>query len=154
MITFGSIYDDRLKDAKKMLFKVLPKLKDNSYDIRGYKFSDVTEVRENGVLVCAYTTINSEGDKYIIINNMFQKERLEALASLLAHELTHVLKKPTVDEEVAAYTMEAIAWQRLKKDDIKETELTKILDFVLDLYNKNAIRNYVENSKFYGKQLK
>ena len=85
---------------------------------------------------------------------MFQKERLEALASLLAHELTHVLKKPTVDEEVAAYTMEAIAWQRLKKDDIKETELTKILDFVLDLYNKNAIRNYVENSKFYGKQLK
>ena len=41
-ITFGSIYDDRLKDAKKLLFKVLPKLKDNSYDIKGYKFSSVT----------------------------------------------------------------------------------------------------------------
>ena len=75
-ITFGSIYDDRLKDAKKLLFKVLPKLKDNSYDIKGYKFSSVTEVRDDGVTICAYTMVDNYGDKYIVVNNKSEAYKL------------------------------------------------------------------------------
>ena len=152
-ITFGSIYDDRLKDAKKLLFKVLPKLKDNSYDIKGYKFSSVTEVRDDGVTISAYTMIDNYGDKYIVVNNKFQKESLEALASLIAHELTHVLDKPTVDEEVEAYTNEALAWNNLKNDKIKSSELTEILNHVLELCRQGEIRNYVVNSGFYQDNL-
>lgn len=152
-ITFGSIYDDRLKDAKKLLFKVLPKLKDNNYDIKGYKFSSVTEVRDNGVTICAYTTVDNYGDKYIVVNNKFQKESLEALASLVAHELTHVLDKPTVDEEVEAYINEALAWNKLKNDKIEPSELTEILNHVLELCRQGEIRNYVVNSGFYQDNL-
>ena len=97
--------------------------------------------------------VDNYGDKYIVVNNKFQKDSLEALASLIAHELTHVLDKPTVDEEVEAYTNEALAWNKLKNDEIKSSELTEILNHVLELCRQGEIRNYVVNSGFYQDNL-
>ena len=75
------------------------------------------------------------------------------MVSLIAHELTHVLDKPTVDEEVEAYTNEALAWNKLKNDKIKPSELTEILNHVLELCRQGEIRNYVVNSGFYQDNL-
>ena len=151
-MTFGSIYNDRLIDAKKLIVKTMPELKNNSYNIRWYRFENTTDFYNN-TTICAYTAIDKYGDKCIIVNNDYEKEDLRALACLLAHELTHVLKTPTLEEEIQAYKNEAKAWDKLKSDDIKPSELTKLLDFISLIHKQGEIEQYITNSNFYINQL-
>ena len=152
-MTFGSIYNDRLIDAKKLIVKTMPELKNNSYNIRWYKFENTTDFSNDDTIVCACTAIDEYGDKCIIVNNDYEKEDLRALACLLAHELTHVLKTPTLEEEIQAYKNEAKAWDKLKSDNVKPSELTKLLDFISLIHKQGEIEQYITNSDFYINKL-
>ena len=145
MYGYENIYNYRLKDAKKLALKINPDLKDNSYNIKSIIFYDTT-LLNNQLEVFACTAKDQFGDKSILINQKYQKDDIEPLSCLISHELTHRLDIPTIEQEISATIKEVKTWQKLKRDDIKISELTNRLDQLLIKHSNNELEDFIKNS--------
>lgn len=67
--------------------------------------------------VHALATSDNYGNMYILINPKHRRAPDAAIASLIAHEMTHQLKETTLEEEVRAWTNEVTQWIKLKKQN-------------------------------------
>lgn len=89
----------------------------------------------------ALTCKHKSGSLYILINNKHQNAPTEALACLLSHEVTHQDDLSSYEEEVHAWTTEAIIWISLKNSDKKlnnselnNNDLVKRLNTIEKMY--------------------
>ena len=109
----------------------------------------------------ALATSDNDGTMYILIDSKYQNEPPEALASIIAHEITHQLPRATLDEEIQAWTNETRQWIEFKKNNPKlalldenKYRLVKRLNYLEKLYtagnNSNElIAEAVMNNKAY-----
>ena len=89
----------------------------------------------------ALATSDNDGNMYILIDSRYKNEPPEAIASIIAHEITHQLPKATIEEETLAWTNEAIQWIKFKKlnpklaqFDENQYRLVKRLNYLERLY--------------------
>ncbi len=111
----------------------------------------------------ALATSDGQGTDYILINSRFKDEPEEAIASIIAHELTHQLAKTTMEEEIKAWTNEAKQWIYCKKTkpdlaylDEKKYPMVRRLNYLERLYKEancssRLIAELVENNTAYNK---
>jgi len=109
----------------------------------------------------ALATSDNDGNMYILIDSKYQNEPPEAIASIIAHEITHQLPKTTMEEETLAWTNEALQWIKFKKLNPKLAQLdenkyrlVKRLNYLERLYvngnNSNElIAEAVSNNRSY-----
>lgn len=140
---FDNIYNYRLKDAKKLALKINPELENNSYKFYDIVFYDTNSLN-NQLEVFACTAKDQFDNIYILVNQKYQKDDIEPLSCLISHEFVHILKTPTLEEEIFATTKEVQTWEKIKKENYKKTELTDRLDSLLVLYKENKLEDYIK----------
>ena len=94
----------------------------------------------------AMATSDDYGNPYILINEKHKNAPAEAIACLITHEITHQLKTTSMDEEIQAWTNEAVQWTKFKELNPSVSysgELVDRLNRISDLYKKG------NNSNFY-----
>jgi len=96
----------------------------------------------------ALSTSANDGTIYIVIDSKYQNEPREALASIIVHEATHQLSRTTMEEEIQAWTNEAVQWIKFKKMNPKlahldenQYRLVKRLNYLESLYLKGNNTN-------------
>jgi len=109
----------------------------------------------------ALATSDDSGNMYILIDYQYQNDPPEAIASLIAHEATHKLKKTTMEEEIQAWTNEVLQWVNTKKisPDLaklneNESRLVKRLNNLEKIYKasndfSSGLVNLVMNNSSY-----
>ncbi|MCR5266661.1 MAG: hypothetical protein K6E29_08750 [Cyanobacteria bacterium RUI128] len=137
--------------------EVFQNLEENSVKITFYDLSQVSYKYMNHF---AINTIDSFGNRYILINTKYKKASPEELACIIAHESFHKLKVATLEEETLATQKEAMYWNLLKKHhkDYAPSALLTRLNSLVQLdkdstANRNLIRERISNSEFYREQL-
>lgn len=106
--------------------------------------------------VHALATSDDNGNVYILIDSRHQSAPTEAIACLIAHEVTHQAAVTTMDEEIQAWTNEAEQWSKFKALNPSmnyQGELPERLNKLEALYSTNKIAFEVKNNSFYS-QLK
>lgn len=106
--------------------------------------------------VHALATSDDSGNVYILIDSRHQSAPTEAIACLIAHEITHQAAVTKMDEEVQAWTNEAEQWSKFKALNPSmnyQGELPERLNKLEALYSTNKIALEVQNNPFYS-QLK
>lgn len=113
-------------------------------------FYDLSLLSFNYEYYYALATSDGRGTDYILINSKFKDEPDEALASIIAHELTHQLPKATMEEEIQAWTNEARQWISCKRINPKLSEfqenkypLIKRLNYLEKLYKEAHNSDYM-----------
>ena len=108
----------------------------------------------------AVNTVDSLGNRFILINSKFKHASAEELACLIAHESFHKLNIATVDEEALATKKEAQYWDKLKISNkmYEHSELFKRLENLSKLnaetnMNNDYILEKICNNSFYRQQL-
>jgi hypothetical protein len=111
----------------------------------------------------AVATSDGQGTDYILINSRFDDEPDEAIASIIAHELTHQLSQTTMEEEIRAWTNETKQWIYCKKNnpklaalDEKKYPMVRRLNYLETLYREGnssnrLIAEVVEHNSTYNK---
>ncbi len=123
-------------------------------------FYDLSQISYNYVSHFAINTIDSFGNRHILINTRYKDASVEELACLIAHESCHVMAVATVEEETTATRTEARYWNLLK-DKNKAYEQSALLDRLNGLAElekastdkKDLIEEKISNSAFYIEQL-
>ncbi|MBO6271864.1 hypothetical protein J6O48_03685 [bacterium] len=154
--------DADIKPALIMLEKagaqeVFDNLEENSVKISFYDLSQISYRYMNSF---ALNSVDSFGNRYILINSKFKNASPEEIACLIAHESFHKLKVATLEEETLATQKEAHYWGLLKNSHRNYTQsplLSRLNRLVLlDAQSdnqKNYIRERISNSSFYKEQL-
>ncbi len=108
----------------------------------------------------AISSIDENGENYILINEKFKIAPKETIACLIAHESVHILPKATLQEEVKATTLEAQIWLKVRnnvtrghKNDliIRENHLANL--YQNSTAKNNLIQNEILSNSFYQNQL-
>ena len=154
--------DTNIKNALVLLeqvgaTEVFENLEENSVKI---VFYDLSNISYSYMKHFAVNSVDSFGNRYILINSKFKNASPEELACIIAHESFHKLKVATYEEEYLATQKEAYYWGLLK-DKTKtynNSELLSRLDNLSNLKlasteNKNLIQEKINKSSFYKKQL-
>lgn len=110
--------------------------------------------------VYATNSYDDFGRRVILINSVYSNAPAEEIACLIAHESTHVLRKPTMEEETRATQKEAVTWIKLKNASTvyPQSKLTKRLDNLARLHSAsvadgtNYIQSKIASSSFYKAQ--
>lgn len=136
---------------------VFERLNDNSVKICFYDLSQIDFAYSEHYAV---SSVDEDGNNYILINQQFRNAPKEAIACLIAHESVHVLPKSTLNEEVEATTTEAQTWLKLKNKKAYNSKNDLVLreNQLLALYQnsrngKDLIREDILNNTFYQHQL-
>jgi len=137
--------------------EVFENLEENSVKI---VFYDLTQISFKYMNHFAINSVDTFGNRYIMINTKFKNASPEEIACLIAHESFHKLKVATFEEETLATSKEAYYWGILKKENKQyaPSELLTRLDRLAELdshsnANRNLIRERIGNSSFYREQL-
>ena len=165
---FASIYsdsfsnDEKIRAALVMLEKVkadevFDNLSKNSVKIAFY---DLSQISYDYMTHFAINSVDSFGNRYILINTKYKNASTEEIACLIAHESCHTKAVATLEEEVHATETEAYYWQKLK-DETKTYKSSKLLDRLNNLEalqngsskDKNLIVERIISSSFYVNQL-
>lgn len=158
--SFSDDYD--IQSALKLLKQigadeVFENLQENSVKIIFY---DLSMINFSYSKHFAINSVDSWGDRYILINSKFRNASREELACLIAHESFHKGKVATMSEETLATRKEAYYWSILKVPGKRYTQssLTNRLNKLASLYEEsteanNLIEQRIQNSKFYQEQL-
>lgn len=158
--SFSDDYD--IQSALKLLKQigadeVFENLEENSVKIIFY---DLSMINFSYSKHFAINSVDSWGDRYILINSRFRNASREELACLIAHESFHKGKVATMSEETLATRKEAYYWSILKVPGKRYTQssLTNRLNKLASLYEEsteanNLIEQRIQNSKFYQEQL-
>lgn len=136
---------------------VFNNLQENSVKIAFYDLSHISYDYMNHF---AINTVDSFGNRYILINTKFKNASPEELACLIAHESCHKLAVATLEEETFATRTEAKYWDILK-DKNKTYEASALLDRLngLSALEKastddiDLIQDKILNHAFYIQQL-
>ena len=154
--------DDDIRAALRLLNKigadeVFENLQENSVKIMFY---DLSMIKYSYYKHYAVNSVDTWGDRYILINSRFRHASKEELACLIAHESFHKARQATMAEETLATQKEAYYWSILKVPGktYNQTALTNRLDKLAGLYNNstadnNLIEQRIQNSSFYQNQL-
>lgn len=154
--------DSHVKEALVMLERVgatevFDNLQENSVKISFYDLSQISYKYMNQFAV---NSVDSFGNRYILINTKYMSCAPEEIACIIAHESFHKLKVATFEEETLATQKEAKYWALLKdtKKVYAQTALLQRLDGLVYLDNhsteyNNLIRERISNSTFYREQL-
>ena len=108
----------------------------------------------------AINTVDSFGNRYILINSRFKYTSPEELACLIAHESFHKSDTATLDEETLATKKEAEYWNKLRNPakNYGNSKLFERLNTLAELneksnQNKDFIKEEICNNSFYKQQL-
>lgn len=154
--------DDKILAALSVLNQtnadeVFEKLAEKSVKIMFY---DLTMIDYSFSKDYAITSVDTMGNRYILINSRYKNSQKEALACLIAHESFHTKNVATLSEEIQCTQIEAKYWHILKNQmsDKSSNELTTRLDKLEGLYmasdkNNNRIAECIINNSFYKNQL-
>ena len=137
--------------------EVFQNLEENGVKIVFYDLSQVSYSYMNHF---AINTVDSFGNRYILVNSKYKNASPEEIACIIAHESFHKLKVATIEEETLATQKEAMYWSLLKKHnkEYAPSALLSRLDNLVQLdrdsnANNNLIRQRISNSSFYREQL-
>ena len=154
--------DVKIESALEMLDdigakEIFDNLHENSVKIMFY---DLTQISFKHANHFAMNTVDTWGNRYILINSKFKNAPTEQIACLIAHESCHKANKATLAEETLATRTEAKYWTVLKKRNIAyaNTSLTRRLNSLANLesvstVDNDLIENRISNSRFYQEQL-
>ena len=154
--------DVRIKNALVMLEnaganEVFENLEENSVKI---VFYDLSQIAYSYNRHFAVNSVDSFGNRYILIHSKYRNASPEELACIIAHESFHKLKVATYEEEYTATQKEAHYWGLLKdknKTYVNSELLTRLENlFQLKLASteqKNLIKEKINKSTFYKRQL-
>ncbi len=154
--------DDKVLEALKVLDRagaeeVLENLDEKSVKIIFY---DLTMIDFNYSKDYAITSVDTMGNRYILLNSRYQNSPKEAIACLIAHESFHKLNKATFKEEVQCTQKEAEYWHKLKNQVTSSVtnDLTNRLNRLENLYltsspENNKIADSIFHNQFYRGQL-
>lgn len=154
--------DEKIQEALKVLDncgaqEVLDNL--NEVGVR-IQFCDLMMIDIEAAKDYAISSLDSMGNRVILINTRYQNSPKEALACLIAHESFHKAKKATLSEEVKCTQKEAEYWHKLKNQVTNQTQndLTKRLNQLENLYQtssqtNNKIEESIKQNEFYREQL-
>lgn len=108
----------------------------------------------------AISSLDSFGNRVILLNAAYKNSPKEAIACLIAHESFHKLNKATFAEEVQCTQKEAEYWNKLKHQVTSNVsnDLTKRLNNLETLYKastptSNKIADQIIHNSFYRNQL-
>lgn len=165
---FASVYSDsfstdaKIRSALELLEyadadEVFDNLSENSVKI---VFYDLSQISYDYASHFAINTIDSFGNRYILINSKYKNASIEEIACLIAHESCHVEAVATLEEEIYATETEAYYWYLLK-DENKEYQTSALLDRLDSLValqdasteDRNLIAERIISSTFYMNQL-
>ena len=153
--------DCEIKDALVLLKnahaqEVFDNLEENSVKITFYDLSQIDYKYMNSFAV---NSVDSFGNRYILINTRYKYASPEELACLIAHESFHKLAVATFEEECLATDKEAYYWGLLKNQNkqYKPSKLLSRLDNLSQLKvssteQNNRIKEKINNSSFYKEQ--
>ncbi|MCM1265629.1 MAG: hypothetical protein NC200_05460 [Candidatus Gastranaerophilales bacterium] len=123
-------------------------------------FYDLSQISYNYVSHFAINTIDSFGNRHILINTRYKNASVEEIACLIAHESCHVMAVATVEEETVATRTEAYYWGLLrdKNKTYTQSALLERLNGLVALNeastdDKDLIEEKITNSSFYIEQL-
>ena len=154
--------DSKIKNSLILLEQagaeeVFANLEENSVKIAFYDLSQISYSYMNHFAV---NSIDSFGNRYILINSRFKNASNEEIACIIAHESFHKLSVATYEEEYLATEKEAYYWSILKKQGktYDSSELLSRLNNLQRLHvasntDNNLIKEKINNSSFYKKQL-
>jgi hypothetical protein len=154
--------DVKIQDSLEVLknanaIEVFDSLSQNGFKI---VFYDLTQISYDYVNHFAINTIDSFGNRYILINSKYRNASPEEIACIIAHESCHVGAIATLDEETYATETEAHYWQILKNHNktYNKSALLERLDNLVALKmastrKNNLIENKIATSSFYMNQL-
>ena len=158
--SFSDDYD--IQCALKLLKRagadeVFENLQENSVKIIFY---DLAMIKFSYSKCYAISSVNSWGERYILINSRYRRASKEELACLIAHESFHKSNRATVEEETLATNKEAYYWSILKvpAKRYENTPLLNRLDKLVCLQNESdensdLIERRILSSRFYQDQL-
>jgi len=134
-------------------YDVFANMKKNGVRVKFYNLSGYGNVY-------ATNSYDDFGRRVILINSVYASAPAEQIACLIAHESTHVLRKPNMQEETMATQKEAMTWIKLKNNAVTypQTKLTKRLNNLADLQmasnadGTNYIQSKIASSSFYKAQ--
>ena len=137
--------------------EVFANLEENSVKIAFY---DLTQIEYSYMNHFAVNTVDTFGNRYILINSKYRNASPEELACIIAHESFHKSNVATYEEEYLATEKEAYYWNILKNRNKTYTnsELLSRLNNLSNLRsvskdNRNLIKEKIDNNNFYKKQL-
>ena len=154
--------DVEVKSALSVLDKagaheVFRNLDQNAVKIMFYDLSQVSFSYMNHF---AINSVDSFGNRFILINTKYKNASPEEIACLIAHESFHKSKVATLEEETLATTKEAKYWSMLKNPEkvYRQSALLSRLDNLVALDNASDvgteyIKAKISNSNFYRNQL-
>ena len=154
--------DVNIKPALILLEKagaqeVFDNLEENSVKIAFY---DLHQISYRYMNQFAINSVDSFGNRYILINSKFAKASPEEIACLIAHESFHKSSVATLEEETIATQKEAYYWNLLRDNEKSYTPSALlarlnnlvILDTASDT-DRNLIKEKISKSNFYREQL-
>lgn len=154
--------DEKIIEALKVLDNVGgEEVLDNLAEVGvKIKFCDLMMIDFDCAKDYAISSLDSMGNRVILINSRYQNSPKEAIACLIAHESFHKLKRATLTEEVKCTQKEAEYWHKLKHQVTNNTqnELTQRLNKLETLYlasntANNKIEQSIRDNEFYQEQL-
>ena len=154
--------DTTIKSALVLLENVgAREVFDNLQEISAkIEFYDLSAIAPNYANHFAINSVDSFGNRYILINTKYKNASPEEIACLIAHESCHKQAVATYEEEYTATKTEAYYWSRLKNraKTYKNSALLSRLNNLSDLRsastaNSNLIERKINNSNFYRNQL-
>ena len=123
-------------------------------------FYDLSAIASNYANHFAINSVDSFGNRFILINTKFLKASPEEIACLIAHESFHKLDVATYEEEYTATKKEAYYWSLLKNRSktYQNSALLSRLDNLSNLRSasvagNNLIEQKINRSSFYREQL-
>lgn len=165
---FASMYSDsfstdtKIREALVLLEnanadEVFENLSKNSVKI---VFYDLSQVSYDYMTHFAINSVDSFGNRYILINSRYNNASIEEIACLIAHESCHTEAVATLEEEIYATETEAYYWNLLK-DETKTYKSSDLLDRLNSLKalqeastkERNLIAERIISSTFYMNQL-
>ena len=154
--------DSHIKEALVLLenngaAEVFENLEENSVKIAFYDLSQISYGYMNHFAV---NSVDTFGNRYILINTKYKNATPEELACIIAHESFHKLKVATYEEEYTATQKEAHYWGLLKdknKTYVNSELLTRLENLsqlkLASTEKKNLIKEKINKSTFYKRQL-
>lgn len=134
----------------------------DNLDENGVKvaFYDLSQISYRFMNAFAINSIDSFGNRYILLNSKFKNSSPEEIACLIAHESFHKSKVSTLEEETIATQKEAYYWSLLRDNEkvykhsalLSRLNTLVILDTATDC-QRNLIRERISSSAFYREQL-
>lgn len=137
--------------------EVFNNLEENCVKISFYDLSQISFSYANHF---AINSVDSMGNRYILINSKYRKASPEEIACIIAHESFHKLAVATLEEETLATQKEAHYWGILKNEDkdYNDSALLSRLDGLVELsdastQDNDLIKEKITRSSFYRAQL-